>query len=1028
MHRLPKRFFAFLLILAAALALALCSAQAAVRQKITLTYKMYIGNGKTASKNALKEMPADLILFFSPEYNTRYYFVIPQEWDPDDLRIYFTGAATLNIDGKRYSSGDKISLKLNESVTIKPPKGTQIHLTALQTGGLPTLFIKTKSGSIGKLHADKTYSEPGTLYMTDAQGQVEYDGELTAIRVRGNATLKYDKKPYQIKLKESASLAGMKKDKTYILLANALDRSQIRNTIALDLARYSGAFAYTPAAQSVNLYLNNDFKGTYLLTEKVEIDKSRLRITNLESALEQLNPDLNFSRLKPKGILEYKANAKKSYTIPNEPEDFTGGYLIQSNAETRYATEASGFVTKLGFPFTFQEPKYVTQTQLQYVFPLFQQIENALSSKSGVDPDTGKHYTQLLDLNTFVNRYVLAEVVDDYDGQRCYFYKDSDAVDATVYAGPVWDQDNILGAYERQCGPAEIHIASDTSKPYYWFTLATRQKDFQDAAIAAYRQIYRPAIDILLGKAEDPRGILKSIDEYAREVRVSGNLDLLRWPSSLRNTYAYINTKTGNDFDEQVNFLKNYLTKRQPALDKAFPAASPAALTPAPRPTAEPSAEPTNTPAAEDAAEPKETIAPSAAPTAEPTPEATATPRPAAKPTIAPGKLYSTTYKKYTVHPGVYPLRQRLHQLGYLDSLRKSSDERAYTYDDKMVAAVRDLQKKNGLERTGVATPELQALIYSDDVIALKTPPAPTPRPDVTAGAKGPSGTPELPALDEEGFLPAGSQEEFLFQDESDGLWYYISKDLYVEIRRYQQPKIPLVWFETRVRMRGGMAADTIFAEGKEDSEKEVNPTDIARDGKAVLAFSDDFYATRAKRSGFYPGIIIRNGKTLYNEEPRKPSILLFPRLDVMALFPDGSMDVYERGTVTLKELQSKGAVNTYSFGPVLIKYGQETITARYSPSSLHYGNEPRNAVGMLDKNDFLFLTVKGRSQTSNGVSIGWLVDRFLAEGVQTAFNLDGGGTSCIVFMGELLNKNGDGARGINSMIRFGTSDLVPEK
>ena len=69
------------------------------------------------------------------------------------------------------------------------------------------------------------------------------------------------------------------------MLANALDRSQIRSTLGLDLARYCGAFAYTPDTQPVDLYMNNDYKGTYLLTEKVEIAPGRVEIRDLEDMI-----------------------------------------------------------------------------------------------------------------------------------------------------------------------------------------------------------------------------------------------------------------------------------------------------------------------------------------------------------------------------------------------------------------------------------------------------------------------------------------------------------------------------------------------------------------------------------------------------------------------------------------------------------------------------------------------------------------------------------------------------------------------
>jgi len=183
--------------------------------------------------------------------------------------------------------------------------------------------------------------------------------------------------------------------------------------------------------------------------------------------------------------------------------------------------------------------------------------------------------------------------------------------------------------------------------------------------------------------------------------------------------------------------------------------------------------------------------------------------------------------------------------------------------------------------------------------------------------------------------------------------------------------------------------------------------------------------STRAKRSGFYPGIIIRNGELLHNTPFIHAQPSYFPSLAVMAFLPDGEMAVYENGAITAEELLALGVQNSYSFGPVLIKNGRETQTARYSPNQLQIGEHPRNGIGMYGKNDYLFITVNGRENGIQGVSMGWLTDRFLEKGVQTAFNLDGGGTSVVIFMGEILNKTEKSARTVTSLIRFGTSDRV---
>ena len=535
-------------------------------------FEIFLANGNTEWDPATGYNSENLITFFSLPDDGEYAFVIPGTWDASRLRVFLTGIESVKIGGRKYHNGDSISLPLNSFFLVKTPGNRPIKMTARKTDGLPVLFISTESKSCDNIHSDKTVREPGTLLMTDPDGGTVYEGELTAVRTRGNETFKFNKKSYQIKLAKSTALIGEGKAKTWILLADAMDRSHIRNTIALDLARYCGAFSFTPQEQSVDLYMNHDYKGTYLLVEKVETDPNRLRIRDLEEEIEDLNQGLEFEELIPEGDTECDYGSRKYYKLPAEPEDFTGGYLVQINKLTRYATEASGFLTNRGCLFTLQEPKYVGEAEMQYISSLFQQIEDALYSEDGVDPASGLHYTDLLDLKSLVNRYLVAEVLDDYDGQCTYFYKDSDSVDTKVYSGPVWDQDNILGVWITQCDPSVIHLTYENSRnyPWNWFTQASRHNGFRREVKETYFSTFRPAIRILLGQEKDPNGILRSVDEYAERVKVSAQMDFFRWENPLQPFYRYYNSATGDTFEKQIRFIKEYLALREYALDSFF--------------------------------------------------------------------------------------------------------------------------------------------------------------------------------------------------------------------------------------------------------------------------------------------------------------------------------------------------------------------------------------------------------------------------------------------------------------------------
>ena len=531
-------------------------------------WELLLGDGR-AEESAASER---LIRGFALPDGSGTGFVLPGYWDASALRVVLSGIESVRIGGRSCHSGDAIALPTDEKILIQPAGREPITVELRQTGGLPVLFLNTESGSCEAIHADKSYREPGTLLMTDADGGVLYQGELSAIRARGNATFNYEKKPYQIKLAKSAALAGPRKDKTWVLLANILDRTQIRTTLAFDLARCSGAFVYTPYTQPVDLYVNGEYRGSYLLSEKQEESKNRLPITDLEKAVKELNPGLDFAGLPALGDPEYAPGAWKFFELPVLPEDLTGGYLFQINVPRRYATEASAFVTSRGCVFTVQEPKYLSREQTQYLSSLLQQLEDALFSEDGVDPASGRHYTELLDLPSFVNKYLMAELLDDYDGQYSYFYKDADSVDPKIYAGPVWDQDNILGVWLPQSDPEVLHMSADREQifDWFWFTQAARHEDFMEAAREAYRRTYRPALLILLGREADPQGVLRPIDEYAAQVRVSAETDFFRWPFPFSPELKRYNLDSGDSFDKQIAFLKEYLCVRLDALDAFF--------------------------------------------------------------------------------------------------------------------------------------------------------------------------------------------------------------------------------------------------------------------------------------------------------------------------------------------------------------------------------------------------------------------------------------------------------------------------
>lgn len=342
-------------------------------------------------------------------------------------------------------------------------------------------------------------------------------------------------------------------------------------------------------------------------------------------------------------------------------------------------------------------------------------------------------------------------------------------------------------------------------------------------------------------------------------------------------------------------------------------------------------------------------------------------------------------------------------------------------YDADMEAAVKKYQQANGLPETGAADAEMQRQ-------ALSAPAAPT----VEIAAVTPKVTLDLPETDEDGFLPDGTPA-FVYVDADAGYWFYLDQKLRVEICRCQQSGKKVTWYEADVRCREGVGFTPILAQGsRQPGHNFLDPISLAEKSKAVFAVTDDNYGNRwystavEKKRGYYQGVVIRDGDVKADIMPPE-NYTKFPALDVMAYYPDGTVEMYGAREYTAQEYLDMGAVSTWAFGPILIQDGNPNDYV-YDQSlksyTEHMAKEPRMAMGYYEKGHYVFIDVVGRTSTSDGVTLPWLVDRLRQLGVKDAFNLDGGQTAVMCFMGKAVNKsatvNRDRLRKVSSMIGIG--------
>ena len=199
----------------------------------------------------------------------------------------------------------------------------------------------------------------------------------------------------------------------------------------------------------------------------------------------------------------------------------------------------------------------------------------------------------------------------------------------------------------------------------------------------------------------------------------------------------------------------------------------------------------------------------------------------------------------------------------------------------------------------------------------------------------------------------------------------------------------------------------TAFANDTYGKNITAKTSEIAAANNAILAVNGDFYGTHNS------GYVIRNG-VLYRDIPRADT-------DFLCIMADGSFFLTTSDEYSAQELLDMGAWQCFMFGPRLIENGAVTVDEN-SEVARAMASNPRTAIGIVDDLHYLFVVSDGRTSESDGLSLSELASFMQGLGAQTAYNLDGGGSSTMVFNGSLINNPTTSGRSIKER---SVSDIV---
>jgi len=274
---------------------------------------------------------------------------------------------------------------------------------------------------------------------------------------------------------------------------------------------------------------------------------------------------------------------------------------------------------------------------------------------------------------------------------------------------------------------------------------------------------------------------------------------------------------------------------------------------------------------------------------------------------------------------------------------------------------------------------------------------------------------------DAEGYLPEG---EFVYESPETGLWAYLSPTVQVEIIQYDTEAPKHRWFAAEIKFKPEqeqfkrqLYVNATF------KDQQIWPQTLAQTSKMVFAVNGDYYLARADKKSAV-GNILRDYQVLYNVSKTSA----WPNLDTLALHDDGSLSVYDATAITADALAARGDVHdALSFGPWLVNDSRLRLYHEKNANAA----EPRCAIGMIEPGHYIVIDCEGRvPDGTKGLTVNETAMLLYSYGVTEAFNLDGGSTSVIIFMGEKLNRTGKDSsigspRNQHELFGVGTSELV---
>ncbi len=423
-----------------------------------------------------------------------------------------------------------------------------------QSSNLPIVIITTNNGEQipdePKITAQMKIIDngPGQInHLSDPPNH--YDGFI-GIELRGSSSQDLsDKKPYAVETRNAAgedlavSLLGMPKESDWVFMAPFNDKSLVRDALALALARRTMTWA--SRSRYVELVLNGNYQGIYLVVEKIKRDKNRVDISKLTET------DL-------------------------AGDSLTGGYILKLDKTTGASNDGwvspyppiAGSWQTTYYQYHYPKPQDIKPEQKQYIQDWMSGFENAMHSTQYADTANG--YPKYIDIQSFIDFIIVNEMAKNVDAYRLstFLYKDKDSKNTRLFAGPVWDFNIAFGNADYCNGNAYQGWAinfngvcnQDAWVVHFWWLRLWNDNTFRQRLAARWQELRKE-------RFTDAKvtGVLDSLVGVVQEAQVR---NWQRWP--VLNQYVWPNPFCCGSYGQHVDYLRKWTIDRLHWMDGAM--------------------------------------------------------------------------------------------------------------------------------------------------------------------------------------------------------------------------------------------------------------------------------------------------------------------------------------------------------------------------------------------------------------------------------------------------------------------------